>query len=432
MRTAIYVNLDGLRRDMIDHTVMPVLAAFGARATRFNAHRSVFPSCTRVVSASIATGCHPGRHGLQGNSFALMEDGRLIVHDAGRPDFLAHKLRVTGTALAVPTLAEFLHDVGGAVILSNVSPGAATAHDPEGHGHVYHRAGSFGPGRTPLTGSQALAIEQGIAGDAAMTDFLVGTVLRERLPALAVLWFGQPDLVQHFYPLGSEENLREMRAVDAHLQRVVNAVDALRARGLGILLLVGSDHGHQTVTEIIDIEGDLVEAGLKAAPGSGDVVSVSNGTSALIHVHPSATEKLDAVEGFLRSRPWCGALYRGGALAQIGQAPEHGLAMAVSMAYSDAANGFGVPGASPAAKPAQGKPDIVGAGQHGGDGSGEQSPFLFASGSGFEENTDVDQTSSVIDIAPTILTSLGVPFDPERFDGRALQSCALRRSDRSR
>ena len=424
MRTAIYVNLDGLRRDMIDAAVMPALAAFGADAVRFNAHRTVFPSCTRVVSASVATGCHPGRHGLQGNSFALIEAGRLVVHDAGRPDFLEHKRRVTGTALSVPTLAERVAGVGGAVILSNVSPGAATAHDPDGHGHLHHRAGNFGPGRVPLEGADAPAIEQGIGGDAAITGFLVDAVLREPLPALAVLWLNQPDLVQHYHPLGSPENLEVMGRVDGLFRRIVAAVEALRARGHDILLLVGSDHGHQTVSGIVDVEGELVAAGLKAAPGSDDVVAVSNGTATLIHVHPDAAGREAALDDFLQSRPWCGAVYRDGALAGIGQAPAHGLALAVSMADNGEANAFGVRGTSPAAKPVEGKPDIVGAGQHGGLGAGEQSPFLFAAGPGFDGGIDVDGTSSVIDIAPTVLTFLGVAFDPASMDGKALQAVA--------
>ena len=424
MPTAIYVNLDGLRRDMIDAAVMPALAAFGAGATRFNAHRTVFPSCTRVVSASVATGCHPGRHGLQGNSFALMEAGRLVVHDAGRPDFLEHKRRVTGAALAVPTLAERVAGIGGAVILSNVSPGAATAHDPDGHGHLHHRAGNFAPGRVPLGGTSTPAIEQGIGGDAAITDFLINTVLREPLPALAVLWLNQPDLIQHYHPLGSPENLAVMGQVDVLFRRVVVAVEALRARGHDILFLVGSDHGHQTVSGIIDVEDELVTAGLKAAPGSDDVVAVSNGTAALIHVHPDAAGREAALDDFLRSRPWCGAVYRDGGLAGIGQAPAHGLAMAVSMADGDGTNAFGIRGISPAAKPAEGKPDVVGAGQHGGLGAGEQSPFLFADGPGFDAGTEVGRTSSVIDIAPTVLTFLGVAHDPGSMDGRALQAVA--------
>src|SRR5262252_7548548 len=162
MRRVVVVVLDGLRRDLIDEVRTPSLAQFARRSQSFAAHSSVFPSATRVVSASFATGCTPARHELQGNTLALMEDGRLVCHDAGHPDFLQHKRRVTGRSLAVPTLAERLTGIGGAIIFSNVSPGAAYAHDPDGFGRVYHRAGSFGRDRVPLPEDEQLRITKDV------------------------------------------------------------------------------------------------------------------------------------------------------------------------------------------------------------------------------------------------------------------------------
>src|SRR4029079_10949661 len=182
MRRAVVVVLDGMRRDLINDETTPTLARFARRAQSFDAHRSMFPSATRVVSASFATGCTPARHELQGNTLALMEDGRLVYHDAGHPEFLQHKRRVTGRSLAVPTLAERVAPHGGMILFSNVSPGAAYAHDPDGFGHVYHRAGSFAPGRTRLEGAQALSIAQDPAGESAMTKRFIDEVLVERSP----------------------------------------------------------------------------------------------------------------------------------------------------------------------------------------------------------------------------------------------------------
>jgi len=48
---AIVVVLDGLRRDMVGPETTPELYRFKSAATSFAAHRSVFPSATRVVSA---------------------------------------------------------------------------------------------------------------------------------------------------------------------------------------------------------------------------------------------------------------------------------------------------------------------------------------------------------------------------------------------
>ncbi|WP_207553576.1 alkaline phosphatase family protein [Teichococcus deserti] len=204
MTRAVVVVLDGLRRDLISTAATPALTSFANAARRFSAHRSVFPSATRCVSASFATGCYPARHGLQGNSVALMEQGRLVVHDVGKPGFMDHWRLQRGRTLAVPTLAERLARIGRqAMIFSNVSPGAARAHDPDGHGWVFHRAWSHAPGLRQLQGAEAVAdITLDSAGDARLTTrFLDQAVSGDA--ALSLLWLGEPDHAQHEAPLGS-------------------------------------------------------------------------------------------------------------------------------------------------------------------------------------------------------------------------------------
>lgn len=419
MRRVVIVTLDGLRRDMISEETTPNLVAFARQAERFHDYRTVFPSCTRVVSASLATGCHPARHGLQGNSVALMESGKLVLRDAGDPDFLQHKRRVTGQALAVPTLAERVKHRGGAIVFSNVSPGAAYAHDPDGHGHVYHRAGSFAPGRVPVPASDHLDVTLDVAGDRRMTQRFVGEILHDRQPTLAVLWLGEPDHIQHELPLGSPEHRAVLAQADAHAGLVIEAVAKLRDAGNDILLLVGSDHGHQTVTGVVDIDAELVAAGLKADHGSSDVMAVSNGTSALIYVHPDHVAARSRIRAFLEASDWAGSVYGPGDLDMVGQAPVSGLALAVSMRATEESNAFGIPGSSLVAKPAMGKSDRLGCGQHGGLGRFEQAPFLIALGKGFTPGEVRREAAGVIDVAPTVLAHLDLPCDG--LDGRALQ-----------
>ncbi|MGU3496737.1 alkaline phosphatase family protein [Xanthobacteraceae bacterium A53D] len=419
MRRAILVILDGLRRDLISPEATPNLAAFAARAEAFSDYRTVFPSCTRVVSASLATGCHPARHGLQGNTMALVENGRLVRHDAGQPDFLQHKRTVTGRSLAMPTLAERLRDAGGVVIFNNVSPGAAYAHDPDGHGHVYHRAGAFGPGRTPLPEERQMRISLDAAGERVMTDrFIAEAVAGAEAPAFAVLWLGEPDSSQHSLPLGAPEHLAILKQADANAGRVITAVDALGA-GDDVLLLIGSDHGHQSVREVVHVEAELVAAGLKADLASDEVVVASNGTSFLVYLSPDAITREAEIGSFLVSRPWAGTVIPRADLHMVGHRDENGLAFAVSMRADDTPNAYGVPGTSFAAQRSEGKEDTIGAGQHGGLGAGEQSPFLMARGPGFAPGTARPGAACVIDIAPTVLTHLRLEADG--MDGAALQ-----------
>ena len=420
-RRTVVLVLDGLRRDFVTPELMPRLSALRERATWCAQHGSVFPSVTRVVSSSVATGCRPARHGLAGNTISLVDEGRLALFDAGKPEFIAEKQRLTGQALAMPTLADRLASVGGAVIFNNVSPGAAYLHDPLGHGHVYHRAGSFGPGREPITGEQALAIAGDLDGDAELVKRFAAEAIEGAKPALALAWLGHPDTTQHAVPLGSPQHHEALRRADAHAGAVIDAVDAARERGEEILLLVGSDHGHQTVSGVVDIDAELIAAGLKDGPASTDVVVAPNGTAALIYVDPKHCDRVARLGTFLAGCSWVGRLIAPDEFDAFGIPADEGLAFALAMAADDeAVNAYGVPGLSLAAKPASGKPDRLGCGQHGGLGRYEQSPVLMLDGPGFAAGGAITEPTSAIDLAPTLLAFLG--HDAPGLDGRPLQS----------
>lgn len=422
-RRVVALVLDGLRRDFVRADLTPSLVALKARGTWCDSHRSVFPSVTRVVSSCFATGCLPARHGLAGNAVALLNGDDLELYDAGKPEFLGHKRRLTGEVLRQPTLAERLAEAGGVIVFNNVSPGAAYLHDPLGHGHVYHRAGSYGPRRAPIEDADALEVGGDLAGDRVTIERFVAEVVNGCRPALALAWLGHPDTTQHEHPLGSPEHLAGLRAADAHAGLVIAAVDAARAAGEDVLLVVGSDHGHQTVTGIVDIAGELVAAGLKAAPDSADIVVAPNGTAALVYVDARHAGRTEEIGAFLEAQPWAGRVIRPDEFAAHGIPPGGALAFAISMAADDeGANAFGVPGLSLAAKPLEGKEDRLGCGQHGGLGRFEQSPFLILEGAGFAAGRIVTEVTSAVDIAPTILTHLGQPADA--LDGRPLQSAS--------
>ena len=419
-RRAVLVICDGLRRDLITPELCPELTRLRARSRRFERHRSVFPSVTRSASASIATGCHPARHGLHGTTMALPAGNGYAVHNVGEPSFVDELRAATGRTLRVPTLAERVRSHGGAVVFSNVSPGAAYFQDPDGHGHVYHRAGSFAPGRTRVASGDHLGVSHDAEGDARMTDRFCAEVLEKRRPSLAVLWLCEPDHTQHDSALGSPEHRAAVRAADRCVGRVIETVDRLHGDGEEILLLVGSDHGHETITEIVAVEREVHLAGLKSQLDSTDVVVAPQGTSALVYFSADALDRVDAVAGFLRTRPWAGEVVVGDALARLGMQPSGGLRIAVSMAKRAGQNPHGIPGLSVTAVRFDPNPAKIGCGQHGGLGEHEQQPFLFASGGGFCAGSHCEQPTSILDIAPTTLRHLGVSAASGSFDGAAL------------
>jgi hypothetical protein len=284
MKSAVIVICDSLRADLITPRDSPFLSELGQRSARFANHASVFPSTTRTSAASIATGCLPARHGLLGNTMAIDEGEGLVCLSVGKPDFRDRLHRATGRTLHMPTLAERVSRTGAAAIaISNVSPGAAYFLDPDGFGWVYNPAGCFGPGRRSLPTEEGLAISKGAEGDDAATDRFCEEVLSRRAPAVALLWLSEPDYTGHHAPLGSPAHRRAISSADENVRRVAETVRDLDPSGGNILFIVGSDHGMETVDETIDLDGLLIEAGLKAGPNSSDIVVAPNGTAALLY-----------------------------------------------------------------------------------------------------------------------------------------------------
>jgi predicted AlkP superfamily pyrophosphatase or phosphodiesterase len=418
MKRAVIVICDSLRADLITPRDAPFLTEFGRRSAHFANHRSVFPSTTRTSAASIATGCLPARHGLLGNTMAIDEGDGLVCLSVGKPDFRDRLHRATGRTLHRPTLAERVSRQGGtAIAISNVSPGAAYFLDPDGFGWVYNPAGSFGPGRRPLPAEEGLAISKGDAGDTVATERFCEEVLRERAPTVALLWLSEPDYTGHHTPLGSPAHRRAIASADENVRRVAETVSSLDPTGENILFVVGSDHGMETVAETIDLDALLIEAGLKGAATSSEVVVAPNGTSALLYFADPAGPLVGEVARFLETQDWVGRTFVGPGLAATGLPTGSPMQIAVTLKSDDRANPHGVPGRSPVVRDALEPKDATGFGQHGGLGRNEQSPFLFISGDSFAPGPRHGR-SSLIDIAPTALRHLGLPAT--EMDGQTL------------
>ena len=409
MKRAVIVICDSLRADLITPRDAPFLSEFGQRSARFANHASVFPSTTRTSAASIATGCLPARHGLLGNTMAIDEGEGLVCLSVGKPDFRDRLHRATGRTLHRPTLAERVSRAGGtAIAISNVSPGAAYFLDPDGFGWVYNPAGSFGPGRRPLPAEEGLAISKGADGDGVATERFCEEVLRGRAPAIALLWLSEPDYTGHHTPLGSPAHRRAIASADENVHRVAETVATLDPTGENILFVVGSDHGMETVAETIDLDGLLIEAGLKGGP---DIVGGRRRTqrhSALLYFADPAGALVGEVARFLETQDWVGRTFVGPDLAAAGLPTGSPMQIAVTLKPDDRTNPHGVPGHSHVVRDALEPKDATGFGQHGGLGRNEQSPFLFVSGGSFAPGPR-HARSSLIDIAPTVLRHLGLP-----------------------
>ena len=418
MNRAVIVICDSLRADLITEADAPFLSDLARRSARFANHTSVFPSTTRTSAASIATGCLPAGHGLLGNTMALDEGDGLVCLSVGKPDFRDRLHRATGRTLHRPTLAERAGRAGEtAIAISNVSPGAAYFLDPDGFGWVYNPAGSFGPGRRPLPAEEGLAIAKGAAGDAAATERFCEEVLGRRAPGVATLWLSEPDYTGHHTPLGSPAHRQAITCADANARRVAETVRALDPAGERILFIVGSDHGMETVDDTIDLDGLLVDAGLKRSLTSSDIVVAPNGTAALLYFAEPSGGLVAQVARFLETQEWVGRAFVGSELAAAGLPTSTALRIALTLKPDERANPHGVLGHSHIVRDSLEPKDATGFGQHGGLGRNEQRPFLFISGGGFAPGIHHRRTS-LIDIAPTVLRHLGLPANG--MDGQPL------------
>lgn len=407
MRRAVVMVIDGLRADMVGREYTPRLAEIVDRCRWFTDQRSVFPSATRVNSASIATGCWPKSHGLAGNAIALDEGEGLQAVSVGPPDFRERLRRVTGRTLHRPTLTERLRPHGGAVIYSNSSAGSAHMQDPDGHGWLYHRNGSFAPGMNAITDERHLDVTYDAAGDAETTHRFCAALSQPGEALLHLLWICEPDHSQHTLELGSPDHRKVIAAAEQCAVQVSEAVDRLRERGDDVLFVIASDHGHETVDQVIPVNELLVEAGFKRDARSCDVVLASSGMGALIYLSDEATDRREAIAEWIRDQTWSGEVFEGEELEQVGQRSDTALAIAFSMAKRDVENRYGVRGLSHVAGDIFMKSDAAGLGQHGGLGAYETNALLGISGGGFSPGRSA-HPSRTIDIAPTVLRHVGV------------------------
>jgi len=417
LRRALLIVCDGLGSDWLGRGYTPAIDGLLASGRRSADHRAVFPSVTRVSAASIATGCYPGSHGLQGNQVALLEGDRLVVHDVGQPGFIGHLRQVKGRALCRPTLADRLADAGKRqVAYSNVSAGAAYFLDPEHRGWVHHRAGSYGPGGRRLQLPEHLDVTHDLAGDGAMARRFGEEVVAGSDAALGVLWLANPDLTLHHAPLGSPAHLEALQATDRRVSDVIAAVVRARDRD-DILVALCSDHGHETIGAAIHIGDWMADRGLGRWLALGQIAIASQGTAALIHATAEARSSLAGCLQAMASEPWAGRIVSGEQMGALGVSGDDALFAVVDTRRDpEAVNAHGVTGSRWLVADGE-KPPEIGCCHHGGLGPDETRPFLALLhpdlGAG-----ELAGSTGLVDIAPTLLDFLDLPA--EAMDGRSL------------
>ena len=449
MTRVLIVAFDGLQPSQVRADLAPNLAAFADGGVTFARNHPVFPTVTRINVASLVTGRHPGAHGLAGNTVVMRDYDPHNILEAMEPQ-LSRVAERTGDVLLTPTLADILHAQGQEFIAVGVGTsgnayvqnpraetlGGATIH-PEFcmprdlHEEIVERFGPWPAKETPQEPSTVSQMEHGAK---VLTEY----VLAERSPAVALIWFSEPDSSNHKAGVGSALSNRALAAADEQFGRIIAWLE--RNGNLDETdVIVVSDHGYATIDHVVDVEAELQAAGFPSGaprhsrgrgnPETNKPVSVlvaPNGGATLFYVQQADPATVGKLAAWLAQQPWCGALLASDRVGPVPgtlpasianiegpQSADRSPDLTMSFAWNSTPNDAGFPGQTAS----WGGP--VGVGTHGGMSRHELHNTLIARGPRFQPATVIDTPTGNIDITPTILHLLGLTGGDE-MDGRVL------------
>jgi arylsulfatase A-like enzyme len=441
--------IDGLRPDSITAGETPVLFRLRNEGVVFENSHSIFPTVTRVNSASLSTGMQPARHGIMGNQIYIpaVDPLKAFTNDNFLP--LLKLGEVTdGRIVLTPSIAELAAATGRRyVAVSSGSTGSAllmAPRAPRGSGTVINGSfyGSVSVGWPESVSNEVLKRfgaqpKEGGAKDNfnAAVDWSMKVlreyVLPELKPDVAYVWVTEPDHTQHAFGAGAPEALATIRNDDRNLGLVLETLDKLGLRERTNIIVI-SDHGFGQTVFGVNLGQELLNGGFN----SDDMVIASSGQTVALHVKDRDLAKIRAVVEFLQKQAWCGVVFtaKGAGAAHEGTVAgtfslefahlggnERSPDIVFTFPWSSARNHHGVPGAEYVMRTsgATGPLDTTSAGH------GSMSPWtvkntMLAWGPDFKRGARVRTPSANTDVTPTILFLLGHP-QAGALDGRILR-----------
>jgi hypothetical protein len=413
---------DGLRPDLIAPALTPNLAALGASGIVFDAHHAVVPTVTRVNAASLATGAPTAVHGLPANVFyAPAVDPRAPI-SIGEGDNVA-QLRAAYGVFAATTVADLVHANGGrTVILHSGTRGSAQMLHPrrsEVGELIVHPTLSTVAELAPFVerrGPLPPADVPDTARNRWLTHAAAETIVPDQRPDLLIFWHDDPDKSQHKFGFGHPLSLRAIGEADAHLGMILASLEAAGLRE-ETLVVVTSDHGYVHVRERLDLRPLLARLALHE-----NVIVAPNGASVLLHQIQPDRKQLARLAEEIGRLPETGVMFSGvrGADPVPGTFPLTALGidgplapdLLVALAWSNDQNEYGYGGVSP-------EYGSTNQATHGGASPWEIRNTLVVQGPGVRSGVRSALPSGVRDLAPTLVTALGLPM-ADSMSGRVL------------
>ncbi|AMJ60387.1 alkaline phosphatase family protein [Bosea sp. PAMC 26642] len=426
---------DGLRPDFVTPELTPNLHRFAGQGTWFREARSVFPSMTRVATTSIATGAPPNVHGVVGNAFLFPQVTNEHVLDMSRADDVALAEHMTrGRLVEVETFGDVLAKAGKRLaVVHTGSAGSAYLINPRAKANGHWTFSILGRDHTqtpeavdevvarfgPLPPRGLPRFEEIAYAEQVFREH----VLAQMAPEVALIWFNEPDTSFHYRFLGSPETLSVLKAVDAAFGRILDWIDA-QPDAERYTVIAASDHGQITMGQALplcDLLNEQGHAGRRAAERTlaGANFAMTGGNMGEIRILEGGPARRDAIAQWLQEQDFLGLLFSAGRNDVEGVVPgsfalslvdlDH--ARAPDLVYvlrsDESSDPYGNPGLG-----SMTKGDVpVGGGMHGGLNKHELNTVLLARGGPFLPELD-ERACGIVDIAPTVLSLLGLPPAP--------------------
>ncbi len=417
-RNVVVIVVDALRPDSITPQSMPVLSSLAEGGVQFQNHWTCTPSKTRVNSATIATGCYPGTHGLVNNELYIPGFAE-VINVANYKKLMELDRSLQGPLLSVPTLMERLHRSGRSVALSTASSsGTSFIQNPTACGFSVNNGSPsyvFPEERESEIVARFGAPPKVEIPDVKRNEYaaavLVEYIIPELRPDLALIWFSDPDKTQHPHSPGAPASLQALAVVDRCIKSIMDKLEEQNLLAVTDVIIV-SDHG------CISADPDHVstdretERALQDRLGSG--ILLVNGNSIYV-TDADRKHKLAEVVSVLQQQRDMGAIFSSYPLSGtlplslINQEHERSPDLFFFPRWTSEANKFGVEGVA------------KGTSKHGHGGTSpyELNAVLIAYGPSFQKGTKIITPSGNVDIAPTVLHLFGEEVDPA-IQGRVL------------
>src|SRR5882672_3365010 len=274
----VVVVWDGMRPDFITPQYCPNLYSLATNGVFFKNNHCAYVSSTEVNGAALATGVHPGRKRVIGNTEYRPEisvTGSFATE--GLDAIRRGDLLTGGHYLGAETLAEILQDNGISTVIAGSKP-VVMLHDrsnkknsdtekesvllfegktiPRSLGEALIKANDDKAWSTNVTHPNTVQ-------DGWTTRSLLRVLWKKVLPKYTLLWLSDPDKSQHEHGVGASNALAGIESSDKNLGEVIKS---LKERGVydKTDIMVVSDHGFSTIAKGPDVVEILKKAKFSA------------------------------------------------------------------------------------------------------------------------------------------------------------------------